>query len=94
MRCWDASIGAERFDAPKDGSSGFAGDGLVGDGFDEDLVRRFGSAFFHAEFPRFFDQRGEKRVLRREGVHGAAQVEGRKFVFGGDHEAPIRKRDE
>src|SRR5229473_2746242 len=68
-------------DAGKDGGGGFAGDGLVGDGFQEDFVGAFGAVGFDAKFLGFLNQRGKLRILRRERIHCQAQVEWRQTFF-------------
>ncbi len=50
VRSGDSAIGAERFDAGENCCGSFAGDGLVGDGFEESIVRRLVS--FHSELER------------------------------------------
>src|SRR5205823_9711146 len=79
-------------DAAEDGGRGFAGNGLVRDGFDQHFVRGFGGAFFDAKFLRFLYKRSKQGILRRQRIHGQAQVKRRHFVFCGYHEAPFRKR--
>src|SRR6266852_8842285 len=75
------AIHTESPDAGKDGGGGFAGDGLVGDGFQEDFVGAFGAVGFDAKFLGFLNQRGKLRVLRRKRIHGQAQVEWRQTFF-------------
>jgi len=50
-----AAVGAEGFDAAEDGGGGFAGDGLVGDGFKEGFVGAFGEDFVELEWLRGLD---------------------------------------
>ncbi len=52
-RC--AAVAAERLDAAKDGGGGFAGNGLVGDGFEESFVWALGVRGVDLEWERFFD---------------------------------------
>ena len=77
----NAAGGAEGFDATKDGGGGFAGDGLVGNGFEENLVGAVRAIRFDAELLGFFDQPGKLRVFCSEGVHSEAQVEWRHAEF-------------
>ncbi len=48
------AIGAESFDASENRSGGFAGDGLVGDGFEESFVGRLGVSDVDLERDCFF----------------------------------------
>ncbi len=50
-----AAVRAEGFDASEDGGGGFAGDGLVDDGFLEGLVGAFGEYFVELELLRGLD---------------------------------------
>ena len=83
LRCGDAAVGAESFDAGKDGGGGFAGDGLVGDGFEEDFVGATRAICLDTKFFGLFDQRGELRVFCCKSIHSETQVERRKTVFLG-----------
>ncbi len=51
-----AAGGAEGFDATVDGGGSFAGDGLVGDGFEKGFVRRLEGILVHLEGDSFCDQ--------------------------------------
>jgi len=79
------AVGAEGFDAIENGFGGFAGDGLVGDGFEEDFVGGVGACGFDfdAEFGGGGDEGGEAGVAGGEGVHGQAEIEGREAEFFG-----------
>src|SRR2546422_8777793 len=86
-----AAGGAEGFDAAVNRGGSFAGNGLIGDGFEEHFVRAFGAATVDAKLLAFPDQRSECWVLRRQRVHGGAQIKWRKFIFRGQPEAPMPK---
>jgi hypothetical protein len=50
-----AASGAEGSDAAEDGGGGFAGNGLVGNGFEEGFVGRLGVGNVDLKRERFFD---------------------------------------
>ena len=66
----DAAIGAESFDAGEDAGGGFAGNGLVGDGFDESVIGRFGEDFVEFEWRGGLDEFGEFFVAGGEVAAG------------------------
>ena len=82
------AVGAEGLDAAEDSGGGFAGDGLMGDGFEKGFVRAIRPVGLDAELLGFFDQRGELRVSCRQGIHCEAQVEWRQAKFLGHGLAP------
>ena len=56
LRGGSAACGAESFDAAENGGGGFAGDGLVGDGFEESFVGTLEMVGVHLEGLRFGDE--------------------------------------
>ncbi len=56
LRSGGAAGGAEGFDAAVDGGGGFAGDGLVGDGFEEGFIGGLKGILVHLEGDGFRDQ--------------------------------------
>ena len=75
LRARGAAGGAEGFNAGENGGGGFAGDGLVGDGFEKGFVGAFGENFVELELLRGLDQLGQALVFRGEMLHGRGEVE-------------------
>ena len=73
-----AAGGAEAFDTAEDGGGGFAGDGLVGDGFEEDLVRRLSVSDVDLERGRFCDETLQPLVACGEMLGCCGNVEGER----------------
>jgi hypothetical protein len=71
-----ATVGAEGFDPAEDGGGGFAGDGLVGDGFHEGFVGGLGDIEVFLEFGSGEDEFGEFFVFGGEVGHGDGEIEG------------------
>ena len=67
---------AECLDPSVDGCGGFAGDGLVGDGFEEGFVGGLGVVDFGVERNRNLDEPSDARIGGREVGHGGGKVEG------------------
>ena len=67
---------AEGFDAAEDGGGGFAGDGLVGDGFEESFVGALKMVLVHPKGFGFGDEKFEFFVAFGEGLHGLREIEG------------------
>ncbi len=78
-----AAVVAEGFDAAEDGGGGFAGDGLVGDGFHEGFVGGLGEVEIFLEFFGGEDEFGEFFVFGGEVGHGEGEVEGEELGGGG-----------
>ncbi len=89
---WGTTVSAECFDAAENRGGRFAGNGLVSNGFYQDFVRTLGGTLFDSELPGLFDQGPKERVLRRQGIHGEAQVKRRQVVFRDQCMAPSLKR--
>jgi len=84
LRSGSAAGGAEGFDAGVDGGGGFAGDGLIRDGFEERFVRRLELVGVGLEGHGVGDEFGEFFVAGGEIGHGLLEVEGRSAGgFGG-----------
>ena len=85
LRSWDSAVGAECFDATEYSSRGFAGDGLVSDGFEERFVGRLVRVHFCLERPAVADEFGDDGIGAGEMFCGGVEVEGkcRRLV---DHE--------
>ncbi len=81
-----AAVVAEGFDAAEDGGGGFAGDGLVGDGFHEGFVRGLGEVEIFLEFFGGEDEFGEFFVFGGEVGHGEGEIEGEELGRGGHGE--------
>jgi len=75
VRCGDFAVGAESFDAGEDRSGGLAGDGLMGDGFEEGFVGRFDFVFFQGEGDGFFDKALQIFVASGEVLNRSGEVE-------------------
>ena len=58
LRSGRTSVSAECLDTAEDGGCGFAGDGLVGDGFEEGFVGTLQGVGVHLEGPGGSDQLG------------------------------------
>jgi hypothetical protein len=71
-----AACRAEGFDAAEDGGGSFAGDGLVGDGFEEDFVRRLRVGDVYLEWESFCDQAFQAFVAFGEECRGFFEVKG------------------
>src|SRR6266852_98264 len=65
-----AAVAAEGLDAVEDGGGGFAGNGLVGDGFEEGFVGGLRGVHLGLEWSGFGYQGGEYFVFRREVARG------------------------
>jgi len=76
-------VAAQGFDAAEDGGGGFAGDGLVGDGFEESFVGRLQGVGIHLEGQGAGDEFGEFAVAGGEMVHGGGEIEGRCWIGSG-----------
>ena len=63
LRGWRAAVAAERFDAGENCGGGFAGDGLIGDGFHQRFVGAVHGFHFDLEFDGFFDEASEALVF-------------------------------
>ena len=61
-----AAVGAEGFDAAKDSSGGLAGNGLIGDGFEESFVGGLSVGDVDSEGECFFNEPGETLIGGRE----------------------------
>ena len=72
-----AAVGAERLDACEDRGSSFAGNGLVGDGFEKGFVGRLEMVGIGLKGNGVGDEFGEFFVARAEMLHGLLKVEGR-----------------
>ena len=70
LRAGCAASRAERFDAAENGGSSFAGDGLVGDGFEESFVGALEMVLVHLESFGFSDEEFEFFVAFGERLHG------------------------
>ena len=77
VRSGGAAGGTESFDAGEDGGSGFAGDGLVGDGFKEGFVGGLEWVGVGLEGNSVGDEFGEFFVAGAEMLHGLLEIEGR-----------------
>ena len=71
----NAAGGAKGFDAAKNGGGRFAGDGLVGDGFEERFIRGMGTGDIDLEWESFFDQGLQAFVAFGEEPQGFCEVE-------------------
>ena len=91
LRAGRATRGAERFDAAVDSGSGFAGDGLIRDGFEQRFVGAFEFICAHLEGLRFGDQEFQFFVAFGQRLHGFGEVEGRSGR-GGGHNCSNLKR--
>jgi hypothetical protein len=78
MRSWNAACGAEGFDARENGGCGFAGDGLMRDGFDESVIGRFGEDFIELKWGGRLDELGKFVVTGAEMTEGGGEVEGER----------------
>ena len=83
LRSGRAAVVAEGFDSSEDGGGGFAGDGLVGDGFHEGFVRGLGEVEIFLEFGGGEDELGEFFVFGGEVGHRVGEVEGEELSWGG-----------
>ena len=72
-----AAVAAQRLDAAKDGGRGFAGNGLVGDGFEERFVGRLKLVGVSLEGNGIGDEFGEFFVDGGEMLHSLLEIEGR-----------------
>jgi len=75
---------AERFDATEDGGGSLAGDGLVGDGFEERFVGRLVRFHFGLEGSRSADEFGQRLVAGAEMLNCGVEIE-RKCGWLVDH---------
>ena len=73
-----AAIAAKSFDAVEDGGGGFAGDGLVGDGFEEGFVRAMVIGEAQLEGSSVGDEFGELCVASSEMGCGDRKIEGQR----------------
>jgi len=71
------AVSAEGFDAAENGSGGFPGDGLVGDGFEKSFVRGLEMVGVGLEGGGVGDDLGELFVAGAEMLHRLLEVEGR-----------------
>jgi hypothetical protein len=78
-----AAVVAECFDAAEDGGGGFAGDGLVCDGFHEGFVGGLGEVEIFLELFGGEDEFGKFFVLGGEVGHCEGEVEGEDLGWGG-----------
>ena len=76
FRSGDAAGGTECLDAGEDSGGGFAGNGLVDDGFEEGFVGILRGLHFGGEGTRFADELGEAVVNGTEVSGGDGEVEG------------------
>jgi len=83
-----ATIVAEGFDTAEDSGGGFAGDGLVGDGFHEGFVGGLGEVEIFLELFCGEDELGEFFVFGGEVGHGDGEVEG-ELLGGSGHDRGI-----
>ena len=74
MGSGDAAVGAESFDTGEDGGGGFAGDGLVGDGFEKSFVGRLRGFDLELERDGFFDQALQVLVAFSEMLGGFVEI--------------------
>ncbi len=85
MGSGDAAVGAESFDTGEDGGGGFAGNGLVGDGFEKSFVGRLRSFDLELEWDSFFDETLEAIVAFGEVFSGCGKVKGQvRGCHGGE----------
>jgi len=80
---WRAAVAAEGLDAAENGGGCFAGDGLVGDGFEEGFVGRLQGVGVHLEWQGVCDQLGELLVFSGEVVHCGGEIEGEMRSLSG-----------
>ena len=90
----DAAGGAEGFDTAEDGGGGFAGDGLIGDGFKEGVVGGFVEDFVELEWGGRLDESGEFFVAGGEVGAGGGEVKGERSGHGGKQIRIRTKRKE
>ena len=75
--CWRgrAAVFAEGLDATEDGGGGFAGDGLVGDGFHENFVGRLRVGDINFEGNGFGDEALQAFIALAEMANGFGKIE-------------------
>jgi len=76
LRSGGAAGGAEGLDAAVNGGGGFAGDRLVGDGFEESLVGRLQGILVHLERECSCDQTLQALIAFGEVFGGCGKIEG------------------
>jgi len=84
LRSGDKAVGAERLDAAEDGGGGFAGDGLISDGFEKDFVGGIELLRRQLEGNSIGDELGEFFVASRKmsGRGGEIERHGRRRSHG------------
>ena len=88
---WTAP-GAEGFHARVNRGGGFAGDGLVGDGFEQCFVGGLGVVDLRLEGRGFVNEAGDAGVAVGEMGYGRGQVEGKCGERLVDHGAVLRRQ--
>ena len=77
LRSGDAARFAEGFDAAEDGGGGFAGDGLIGNGFEEGFVGRLVRFHFGLEGIARSDEFGEAFIAFSEILCCGVEIKGK-----------------